>query len=209
MDGRPGSDTRQLLEVGVRAIVKPPSASGPTSVHLRRSASACLRIAVPSNRPGAKNYCHQGIAPAPRRRRLDADNGSSPLHAAPATSHDGPPLHRAVALPSNAASPSLPEGSVFVGACLSCLRMDSASVRLALARYRVAQTAPRRDGFKRSTRGGSPRKSLRDWMEALFELRSWAATVGGTVKPKVAGQPPAAPRTLSLYVPDRLVPDKT
>ena len=43
-------------------------------------------------------------------------------------------------------------------------------------------------------------------VETLFELRAWAATVGGFVKPKVVDQPPTAPRTLFLYVPDRFVP---
>ena len=42
----------------------------------------------------------------------------------------------------------------------------------------------------------------------LFELRRWALTVGGYVKPKATDKAPAAPRTLFLYVPDRLVPDK-
>jgi hypothetical protein len=82
---------------------------------------------------------------------------------------------------------------------------------VALASSRIASTAPPREGFTAfnarwvakeiAARTGAGR------IETLFELRTWAATVGGFVKPKIADQPPTAPRTLFLYVPNRLFTD--
>jgi len=86
--------------------------------------------------------------------------------------------------------------------------MDSADVCAALVRCRVAQTAPRREGFAvfnaRDVAREIAAQTGADWMEMLFELRRWAASVGGVVKPKDVDQPPAAPRPLFLYVPDRI-----
>jgi hypothetical protein len=91
--------------------------------------------------------------------------------------------------------------------------VDSATVRAAFASSRIAFTAPPREGFTAFNARGVAKEIAAQTgagrIETLFELRTWAATVGGFVKPKVADQPPTAPRTLFLYVPDRLVPDKT
>jgi len=90
--------------------------------------------------------------------------------------------------------------------------MDSTAVRGALARCRVAQTAPRRVGFTafnaRQVAKEIAGQTGAGWMDVLFELRRWALTVGGYVKPKATDEAPAAPRTLFLYVPDRLVPNE-
>jgi hypothetical protein len=91
--------------------------------------------------------------------------------------------------------------------------VDSATVRAALASSRIALTAPPREGFTAFNARGVAREIAAQTgagrVEMLFDLRAWAATVGGFVKPKAADQPPTAPRTLFLYVPDRLVPGKT
>ena len=88
--------------------------------------------------------------------------------------------------------------------------IDSAAVRAALASSRIAFTAPSRDGFTAFNARGVAKEIAAqtgaDRIETLFELRAWAATVGGFVKPKAAARPPSAPRTLFLYVPDRFVP---
>ncbi|HVP74749.1 MAG TPA: hypothetical protein VMS63_01915 [Gaiellaceae bacterium] len=88
--------------------------------------------------------------------------------------------------------------------------MDDADVRAALARCAVAQTAPRREGFTafnaRSVAREVAAQTGAGWMEMPFELRRWAASVGGVVKPKDVDPPPTTPRPLFLYVPDRLVP---
>jgi len=82
-------------------------------------------------------------------------------------------------------------------------------VRAALVRCRVAQTAPRREGFAvfdaRKVAKELAAQTGGDWTEMLFELRRWAATVGGTVRPRAAAQPPTAPRPLFLYLPNAVV----
>ena len=91
--------------------------------------------------------------------------------------------------------------------------MDYASVRAALATSRRAFTAPPHDGFTafdaRKVAKEISAQTGSDRTEVLFELRAWAPTVGGYVKPKPVDGPPTTTRTLFLYVPDRLVPDKT
>lgn len=88
--------------------------------------------------------------------------------------------------------------------------IDSAAVRAALASSRIAFTAPPREGLTAFNARGVAKaiagQTGAGRVETLFELRAWAATVGGFVKPKVVDQPPTAPRTLFLYVPDRFVP---
>jgi len=90
--------------------------------------------------------------------------------------------------------------------------MDSAAVSAALATSRIASTAPRREGFTafnaREVAKQIAAQNGADRVEVLFELRAWAATVGGCVKPPAADGPPTTPRALFLYLPDRLVPDK-
>ena len=91
--------------------------------------------------------------------------------------------------------------------------MDSTAVRAALASSRVAFKAPLREGFSafnaRAVAKEIAVQTGADRTDVLFELRTWAATVGGCVRPKTTDGPPKAPRPLFLYVPDRLVPAKT
>jgi hypothetical protein len=90
--------------------------------------------------------------------------------------------------------------------------VDFAEVRAALRRCRTAQTAPSREGFTafnaRKVAKEIAAQNGADRIDVLFELRAWAPTVGGCVKPQATDEPPTTPRPLFLYVPDRLVPDK-
>ena len=91
-------------------------------------------------------------------------------------------------------------------------RIDSAAVRAALALSRIALTAPPREGFTAYNARGVAKEIAAQTgagrIETLFDLRAWAPTVGGFVKPKSPDDPDGSP-TLFLYVPDRLVPAKT
>jgi hypothetical protein len=90
--------------------------------------------------------------------------------------------------------------------------INSAAVRAALASSRIALTAPPREGFTAFNARGVAKEIAAQTganrIDVLFDLRAWAVTVGGCVKPKPMEGPPTTTRTLFLYVPYRLVPDK-
>ena len=89
--------------------------------------------------------------------------------------------------------------------------MDSA-VRAALAVCKVVQAVPRREGFTafdaRAVAQQIAVQTGADRTAVLFELRAWAQRSGGSIKPRACPEPVTRPRTLFLYVPDRLVDNR-
>jgi len=89
--------------------------------------------------------------------------------------------------------------------------VDSPAVSAALARCRIAQTAPRREGYvafnARHIAREIAAQTKANPVDVLFELRVWAVAVGGAVKLRASDGRPTTPRPLFLYVPARLVSD--